>query len=165
MDDVLVRPFDPSEWRRYRTVRLRALQVDPTWFSSSYAIEVERSDAQWLEALTDADLGIFGVFVEGEVIGMTGVAVSREDRSSGALWGSWLEPEWRRHGLSERMYAVRIAWARAHPALQRITVSHRTGNVASERANQKHGFVFTHTADRLWRDGITEPEVCYALVL
>lgn len=165
MDEVVVRPFDAEEWPLYRAIRLHALASDPRLFSSSWAIEVERSDARWQESLRDPDVGIFGVFHDGAVIGMTGVAVERDDPTVAALWGSWLDPAWRGRGLSARMYEARLAWARAHPGIRRATVAHRVGNVSSERANQKHGFVFTHEADRLWRDGITEPEVCYSLSL
>jgi RimJ/RimL family protein N-acetyltransferase len=163
--DVVVRRFEPSEWTAFREVRLRALLADPTVFSSSHASESARTDAQWQERLADPDCGVFGVFVDGALVGMTGIYVTREDPTVAGLWGSWLAPEHRRRGLSVPMYEARIAWARARPELRRILVSHRAGNEASRRANQKHGFVWTHSGDLTWRDGVTEPEVCYALEL
>ena len=165
MDEVEVRRFAPEEWPLYRTVRLHALGADPRLFSSSHAIESAYPDEWWQARLVADDVGIFGVFRHGEVIGMTGVAVARDDRSVALLWGSWLDPALRGRGFSVPMYEARIVWARSRPEVRRVTVSHRQGNVVSARANRKHGFVFTHTADLLWRDGITEPEVCYSLEL
>ena len=61
------------------------------------------------------------------------------------------------------MYKARINWAKEHPTIERIIVSHRASNVASKYANQKHGFVFTRTHEKVWSDGKTEDEVCYEL--
>jgi hypothetical protein len=47
----------------------------------------------------------------------------------------------------------------------RILVSHRESNQASFRANQKHGFKFTHKENKTWPDGKTEPDVFYELAL
>jgi RimJ/RimL family protein N-acetyltransferase len=165
VDEVVVRPFATDEWLLYRAIRLEALLADPRLFSSSHAIESAMPDDWWQSRVADDDVGIFGVFLDGGIIGLTGVAVSREDPSVALLWGSWLAPSHRGHGYSVPMYEARLAWARARPQIRRVTVSHRQGNLVSARANQKHGFVFSHTADLLWRDGITEPEVCYSLDL
>ena len=59
----------------------------------------------------------------------------------------------------------RIAWARAHPTVERVLVSHRASNVASMRANQRHGFVLTGRAPCEWPDGTVDDEVCYELRL
>lgn len=162
---VRVRPLQPEQWRAYRDIRLRALLADPQVFSSSHAIESARPDAFWRERLEDPAVGVFGVWAGDRLVGMTGVYVPLEKPDTAVLWGSWLEPAWRRRGLSDAMYEARLAWARARPEVRTVEVSHRIGNEASRRANQRHGFVFTHQADLEWRDGVTEPEVCYALDL
>lgn len=164
-DDVTVTLFAPEEWRFYKSIRLKALLSDPGVFGSSHALEAFEPDAKWQKALVSPDIGVFGVFHFGDVIGMTGIVLDRNDRSTAKLWGSWLEPKWRDRGLSQKMYAARIDWARRHPDVQRIVVSHRESNTASKMANQKHGFAFTHKSEHVWRDGVTEPEVFYVLAV
>ncbi|HYD19601.1 MAG TPA: GNAT family protein [Patescibacteria group bacterium] len=161
----VVRLFTPDEWPLYKAVRLRALQTDPKVFGSNYAREVPRPDEEWQRALTRADMGVFGIFEGDAVIGMTGIVIDAEDPSTAKLWGSWLAPEWRGRGISADMYRARIGWAEAHPTARRIIVSHRESNLASKHANQKHGFVQTHLKPHLWHDGVSEPEVFYALIL
>lgn len=165
MHDVVVRPFAPEAWATFRDVRLTALRTDPGVFSSNHARESARTEEEWRARLTDPDVGTFAVVVGGEVVGMTGIYVDRADPRTASLWGSWLRPAWRGRGLSVPMYAARLAWARARPAVERVVVSHRASNQASGRANQKHGFVRVGAVDRDWPDGVREPEVLYELRL
>jgi RimJ/RimL family protein N-acetyltransferase len=79
------------------------------------------------------------------------------------LWGSWLDPNFRGKGLSELMYQTRIDWAKRQPTVERIIVSHRASNFASKHAILKHGFVRTHSTEKIWSDGLTDDDVHYEL--
>ncbi len=160
-----IRLFTPDEWPLYKTVRLKALRSDPKVFGSSFAREEPRPEAEWRQALERKDMGVFGVFDGEQVIGMTGVVIDKDDAGIAKLWGSWLEPLWRSKGVSEDMYRARIDWAREHETAKKIVVAHRASNIASKKANQKHGFVMTGSAPHLWHDGVTEDEIFYELIL
>lgn len=164
---LVIRQFSADEWPVYREMRLKALSSDPGVFCSSYEKESADPDQRWKDGVSDPDVGIFGVFYDGRLVGMTGVAVRKKDESgtTAVLWGSWLEKEWRGRGFSKKMYEARLDWVRQRPRLERVVVSHRESNVASKKANQKHGFVLTHTEARVWPDGMSEPEPCYELKL
>jgi RimJ/RimL family protein N-acetyltransferase len=162
-----IRQFHENAWREMSEVRLKALRSDPNLFGSHYAAESQRTEEEWRNELRSDDSAIFCVFAGETPIGITGVSVLREDETkrTALFWGSWLEPEFRRKGLSELMYRARIDWAKAHPTVGKIIVSHRASNVASKFANQKHGFVFTGTKEKTWDDDVTEDDVCYELRL
>lgn len=162
---ISVRQLNTEEWALYKAIRLRALQSDPAVFGSSYDREAAYEDRKWQEDLAKDDLGVFGVFDDDNIIGMTGIFIKREDPSVAGLWGSWLEKSYRAKGISFDLYQARLAWAKARPALKRIIVSHRESNVASKNANQKQGFIFTHSEDHVWHDGVSEPEHFYELRL
>lgn len=166
MGDVTVRLFTPDEWMFYKQIRLRALQADPGVFGSNYEKEAADPDSRWQAGVSDPEtVGIFGVFKGDELIGMTGIVLLRDDptRQNAKLWGSWIDPAARGQGVSVLMYQARLDWARRHPTVRRIIVSHRQSNLASMRANQKHGFQKTHTEDHVWPDGVSEPQVFYEL--
>ncbi|MBI1214421.1 MAG: GNAT family N-acetyltransferase [Alphaproteobacteria bacterium] len=167
VDAVEIRPFEPDEWKHYKAIRLRALQSDPHCFSSTYKKEAAYPDEKWQEDFGRAGRVVFAVLHYGDVIGLTAVSLLREDETgrTAKLWGSWLEPEWRGKGVSEKMYEARLNWARAQEGVRRVVVSHRESNVASKKANQKHGFTFTHAEGFFWPDGKEEPEVFYELWL
>lgn len=165
--DIDIRPFAPGEWALYKAIRLKALENDPLVFGSSFAEEKTLPDEKWQQDLVNPDGAVFGVFRNGNLIGMTGIAVDRSDpaKQTAKLWGSWLEPEWRAKGLSRKMYEKRLAWAKAHPTVKRVIVSHRKTNAVSKRANQRHGFRFTHAAERVWHGGHKDTEFFYELVV
>lgn len=154
-----------ADWEILRHVRLLALQSDPSVFGSNYARESAYTPDTWREWLDTPDTAIFGVFDGADIAGMTSISVMRDDatRTAAKLWGSWLRSDLRGHGLSVPMYQVRIDWARAHPTVMRIVVSHRASNAASKHANQKHGFTYTHSTPHTWPDGVEEDHVFYEL--
>ena len=62
------------------------------------------------------------------------------------------------------LYEPRIAWAK-EKGYKKLIISHRKSNSASKAANQKFGFVYTHSESKTWPDGITEDNVYYELPL
>lgn len=164
--DITLRRLMPEDWALLRDIRLRALESDPHVFGSSFAQEKDASEDIWRGRLESPDVAVFGVFdAAGDIAGMTGIAVGKDDpaKATAKLWGSWLRPDLRGRGLSVLMYEKRIDWARAHPTVARIIVSHRASNVASMRANQKHGFTRTHEESHVWHDGVEEGHIFYEL--
>lgn len=162
-----IRQLNENDWREFSQIRLKALQTDPLVFGSNYEKESQFTEADWKERLQAKDSAIFMIFADEKPVGITGVSVFRDDptKRTAIFWGSWLEPDFRGKGLSYLMYKARFNWARNFPEIDRIIISHRASNLASKYANQKHGFKFTRTHEKVWADGATEDEVCYELYL
>lgn len=154
-----------ADWEILRRVRLLALQSDPSVFGSSHARELAYTPDVWREWLDTPDTAIFGVFDGANIAGMTSISVMRDDlsRTTAKLWGSWLRSDLRGQGLSVPMYRARIHWAQAHPTVEKIVVSHRGSNAASKHANQKHGFIYTHSTPHIWPDGVEDDHLFYEL--
>lgn len=165
--NISIRQLTDGDWRELSQIRLKALKTDSQVFGSNYETESKFTQTDWRSRLHSKDSAVFMIFDDEKPIGMTGVSLWREDSSNrtAIFWGSWLEPDYRRKGLSRLMYQARLDWVKRHPTVERIIVSHRASNVASKYANQKHGFVFTRTHEKVWADGETEDEVCYELKL
>jgi len=163
--NTTIRRLTEDDWLEYSQVRLKALQTDPRVFGSNYEKESRMTEAEWRKRLQPDDSAIFLIYEDETPIGTTGVSIDRDDATgkSAFLWGSWLEPDFRGKGLSELIYQTRINWAKQHPTVEKIIVSHRASNLASKYANQKHGFIFTHTNEKVWIDGVTENEIFYEL--
>lgn len=162
-----IRQLNEDDWRQFSEIRLKALRNDPLVFGSNYEKESQFSETDWREYLRAKEIAVFMIFADEKPIGMTGVSVFRDDptNKTAILWGTWLEPDFRGKGLSDLMYKARINWAKNHPGIERIIVSHRASNLASKYANQKHGFVFTSTHEKVWTDGAVEDEVFYELYI
>lgn len=162
---ITIRQLVAADWELYRTIRLQALQTDPRSFGSNFTRENAYSNQEWQDRLDNPDVGTFGLFCDQNIIGLTGIGIKRDDPTKrwARLWGSWIAPAHRGCGYSDLLYTMRLDWARAHPTIEWIEVSHRDGNEASRRANQRHGFVFTRRAPYAWADGGKEDEIFYQL--
>ncbi len=163
--DISIKQLTENDWREFSQIRLKALQSDPKVFGSNYKMESKMTEADWRKRFHPVDAAIFMIFENETPIGMTCVAVDRDDptKKTALFWGSWLAPQFRGKGLSELLYKARIDWAKQHPTVEKLIVSHRASNLSSRYANQKHGFVETHTNEKVWTDGVTEDEIFYEL--
>lgn len=163
--NVSIKRLPESRWEDLRAIRLRALQSDASVFISNYQAEAALTEAEWRSWLSNDDTAIFLLYDDDVPIGMTGIGVNRRDPAgkTAFMWGSWLEPPARGKGISTLMYEARTAWARQHPTVEKIIVSHRASNLASKHANRKHGFVFSHTVAKVWPDGTRDDYDFYEL--
>lgn len=167
MNNISIRALDPAEWQMLRDFRLHALQSAPGAFALSYEECVSWSPEQWRAGICAPTHQVFGLFDGENLIGITGVFTRREDPSgrTALLVMSYIEPEYRGRGLSEKLYQVRLDWIRQSGRFHTVHVSHRASNEASRRANQRHGFVKTGAEPFQWPDGAVEDEVHYELKL
>jgi RimJ/RimL family protein N-acetyltransferase len=169
-DGYNIRPFRKSEWKELRDIRLEALKNHSDVFASNYADESLQSEQDWLTWIeTDGSKCTFALFnTASKVIGMTSIVTAREDITgqTAKLCASYISESEKGKGLSDLLYKARIAWAKAQDGrFKSIIVSHREGNEASRRANQKYGFQHTHTQMVKWPDNQFANEVFYKLNL
>ncbi|MBL1408496.1 GNAT family N-acetyltransferase [Sphingobacterium faecale] len=151
-----------DQWQAYKDIRLEALQAEPGKFGSNYAKESNYSDQEWSTLLENDNRAIFGLYHQSNLVGLTGVALFYGDHSKALLFSSYIKPEHRGKGVSTLFYEERMAWARQKNC-RSILVSHRAGNEASKAANQRFGFVYTHSEKVTWPDGSTDDELMYSL--
>lgn len=113
---VTIRRFEPSEWRVYRDLRLRALADSPNAFGSTYEREVARSDDEWSERLgtgasAQNQMPLVALIGEAPV----GLAWGRQDEHEPAvahLFQVWVSPEHRGRGVGRLLLSAVIAWAK-----------------------------------------------------
>ncbi len=160
-----IRRFTPADVHIYRAIRLEALQVEPGMFGNSYDMEAAMPASAWQERLTDRSAARFGLYHGNELIGTTSVIVANRDTPFEAyMTQSYIKQPYRGMGLSQMLYDARIQWAREHGITQLI-IGHRRINEASFRANQRNGFVYTHSEQKKWPDGTTDDMLYYKLML
>ncbi|MBB2148082.1 GNAT family N-acetyltransferase [Pedobacter gandavensis] len=154
----------PTEWEAYKSIRLEALQTNPEMFGSNYQKEAAYSQNDWVAFLENDARAIFGLYDMESLIGLTGVAIKKEDATKAILFASFIKPLYRGKGLSKLFYEARIDWAKEKKC-HIIVVSHRAGNEISRAANQRFGFKFLQAKKIAWPDGEFADELIYALQL
>lgn len=165
MHDVIIRALEPLEWEAFRNFRLELLKAAPGVFATTYDAAARWSPEEWQAEAKGPDHQVFGLFDGERLIGITAAFTYRGDPTgqTALLAMSFLLPSYRGRGLSRMFYDARLAWIWSQPQFRRVLVSHRKSNEVSRRANQRHGFIQTHTAPHLWPDGETEDEIFYEL--
>lgn len=154
----------PDQWEAYKAIRLEALQTNPEMFGSNYAKESQYTTQEWRAALESDKRAMFVLYAGEEMIGVTGVVLTKDDDSKAALIASFIKPEYRGQGLARLFYQARIDWAK-EKGCECVLVSHREGNDRSRNANQHFGFEYTDKEESIWPDGTLADKLNYCLKL
>lgn len=146
-------------------MRLEALKKEPGNFGNSYDMEAAFPEETWIARLTNPVGACFGLYHGNTLIGITAIVVTDKDKPQEAyLTQSYIRKEHRGKGLSQLLYNARINWAKQHD-IKGLVIGHRETNIASKKANQHFGFVYSHSEPRNWPDGATENMLHYRLDL
>jgi len=105
----------PDDWTAFRELRLAALASDPLAFGSTVEREHAYPDERWREwarrgSAEPREATFVAVLPTGELVGMVGV-FSEGERLQ--LWGMWVRPSVRRHGLGRALLGAALDWAAA----------------------------------------------------
>jgi GNAT superfamily N-acetyltransferase len=114
---VEVRAVGGHDAARLRDIRLRALADAPAAFAVAADEEAARPEAEWETLARDSERAE-SVVVYAAVAGdrWMGMAAGRwydSERGIAHLWGMWVDPALRGHGVGERLVGAVSAWASA----------------------------------------------------
>lgn len=149
--DILIRQSNLADATNFRELRLGALLDSPTAFSMDYEKVLNQSIKHWEDLLimNDQESTIFFAEHDGQLVGMTGIARGRSQktRHSADVWGVYVTPEWRGSHIAEEMIKSCLAWAK-----QRNIVVARLGvttiNKPAIRCYERCGFKIYATETR-----------------
>ena len=134
-----LRTVSGDDWADVRTLRLRALVDAPTAFGATLAEAESQPESVW-RSRSDGPGPLVMAYDEDVPVAMGGLFVP-EGSSEAYVWGMWVAPEARGHGLGTRLLAVLVDHARR---LDRTVLLHVTeGNDAARRLYEAHGFAGT----------------------
>lgn len=159
--------LNADDWKDYKALRLESLTKHAGFFGGFLEKEQQYTDQYWKDFLSESTRAVFGLRIEHELVGITGVGDSYADSTgkTALLFGSYIREEYRGARLSRELYHARIEWAKAQGRYERILVSHREDNEASRRANQAFGFQYIGTVESTFGDGKIAKNLQYELRL
>ena len=137
-----IRELTGEDARAYQELRLFALQESPTAFASSYDEEASRSLDMIKKRLEDDVAHTYGAFnQEGELIGMATLYPEQHLKNDhkAFLFGMYVSPECRGHGIGKALLENVISQARAL-GLRQINLSVNNANEAPVRLYESFGF-------------------------
>lgn len=161
-NNYIIRQFTIADVDAYKRIRLEALEKEPGMFGNSHAMEAALPQEDWNNRITLPGNARFGLYCKDELVGLTGILCNAEKPTEAYMTQSYIRKAHRGKGLSAMLYDARITWAKEN-GVKVLTIGHRKSNHASRAANQKYGFVYSHSETRNWPDGATEEMLHYAL--
>lgn len=135
---VEIKKLDARALEDYKTIRLEALQTEPTVFSSNYEEEkAQRDDFHWLRLQLGA---VYGAYDGPRIIGMAGVIRYREMKlqHKASIWGVYVSPAWRGQKVARRLMECAIDDLPAD--ISQINIGVEAGNKAAKSLYQSLGF-------------------------
>ncbi len=114
-------PITPNHALTFKAVRLHALQESPSAFGSTYAKEVQLTDADWVERALrwngEQGIGFLGMDGDNDVAcGMVGSFLDEHDATRADLISMWVADTHRSQGIGRRLVNAVVDWARMRGA-------------------------------------------------
>jgi len=135
----LVRRLTAADTAAYRDIRLEALRNAPTAFGASHETESTRELAAFEDAVTCNYIA--GAWLGGALVGTAGF--HRLDATKvahrGNIWGVYVRPEARGHGVARALIADVLAFARTQ--VEQVHLCVVTDNAPALRLYEHLGFV------------------------
>jgi RimJ/RimL family protein N-acetyltransferase len=164
MNEITSRQLSATDWEIYRDIRLQALKNHPAYFLPSKD-ETLFSESDWRQRLGNPNAATFGLFRGTEIIGISTIA--RENNHPAAerafLVGTYIKKDFRRKGLSERLFQLRLEWAKEQKNIKTLLLEHREDNLPIQKSHQKFAFKLSSSREQLWPDGTTAACLTYEL--
>lgn len=108
-EDVAIVNLDPSEWQKYKELRLRSLQECSAAFGGSYEEESCFPDVQWKNYLQDSLSPDGTIFLfarlNDNIVGMAGARIEKtlKKRHVATIFSVYVAPESRGKKISKRL--------------------------------------------------------------
>ncbi len=131
----------PSDWRRLREVRLRALADAPDAFWTTLAEAQRMDEAAWQERLAPST-GWFVAVADGLDMGLAACTEHRDSDGSAHVVSMWVAPQARRLGAGRLLLDACVAWARER-GLTPVRLEVVDANVAAVGLYERYGFLPT----------------------
>jgi len=141
MTGYTIRRDGEADWKLVRAIRLRALTESPDAFSSTLAAELDLSDRDWrIRCDNESAVNYLANDSNNEIVGIAVGAPYVELHRTAGLFGMWIAPTARQHGIGAALVNAVVAWVRTEN-FHRIVLDVGSSNEAALRLYESCGFI------------------------
>ena len=161
--DLTIRRLRESEAAAFRELRLRALSTDPMSFASTFEKESKGDEEKWRELAHRAASSTEMVVLVAQTSGgaLVGMVGSFSTAESVHLWGMWVEPSYRDHGVGGRLLDAILSEIETSRPSAEVNLGVVESSGGAIRLYRSRGFVDTghvepleHTPGVVWHEMI-----------
>lgn len=136
----------PRDAPAYRALMLQAYAQHPEAFTSSVGERTALPLTWWEQRLSDApDVAdvVFGVRDGDQLVAAAGLSFDAHEkaRHKATLFGMYVTPQARQHGLGAVLVQQVLACARSRAGVQLVQLTVTEGNHTAQALYERHGFV------------------------
>jgi len=141
-----LRRLTPSDAAAHRALMLEAYERHPDAFTSSTSERARLPLSWWAERLPpgeNADSVVIGAFDDdGGLVGAAGLNIEGriKSRHKAVLFGMYVAPQARSHGMGRQLVDAILSEARARPGLRVVQLTVTQGNDAAQGLYERCGF-------------------------
>jgi RimJ/RimL family protein N-acetyltransferase len=137
-----IRILTAEDARELFALRRDALLDSPFAFLASPSDDVAASEAAVSEMLKRAPTSVVFAASTPQLVGMLGLNRPHHVKAAhkANLWGMYVAPAWRKHGLGEKLLEAAISYARTLPGVSTVRLSVSGSASAARRLYEKIGF-------------------------
>jgi len=143
MSSVSIQVLKKEDWATYRKLRLLSLQDSPDSFGSSYELEIQYSNAEWVSRLDPDKRAKYALpliaKVNGVAIGLIWGLLHNPSDNTAHIYQMWVSPSVRGKGVGRSLLKKVIEWA-INSGLHNISLAVTTTNLAAIHLYESVGF-------------------------
>jgi ribosomal protein S18 acetylase RimI-like enzyme len=143
MTDPIIRILDSRDASAFQRLRLRGLREIPEAFASSFEEEFELALETVGHRLDEQASGVvLGAFIANELVGLMGIRRDRYRKLAhrALLWGVYVAPEGRQHGVGRALGATALKYAREQLGTRQVILGVGATNTAAQALYRRLGF-------------------------
>lgn len=128
MESFTIAEANINDFNSVKNLMLKALQTDPTAFSSDHSDYANNSDSWWQNYLygylNQFYSKLFLAKQDNKVIGMVGILLDSKNRRKHVASVVWfyIDPEYRKFGLGRELLTNLIEFAKTNKAIKKLTL-------------------------------------------
>mgnify|MGYP001217422645 CR=1 FL=1 len=142
-----VRPAGHADVRAMIDLQV-AVAGEGAWIGRELPLDLDERAAAFTAAIDDPDRLSLVAELHGTIVGQLGLD---NDGMGHAGLGMFVAADARGRGVGSVLLADALTWARAHPAIHKVTLQHWPHNAAAHALYRRHGFQTEGYLHRHWR--------------
>jgi ribosomal protein S18 acetylase RimI-like enzyme len=133
----------PSDWRKYKAIRLKSLKESPDAFGSTYKSEAIFTDDIWMKRLAkvEDDAQNYPLIAElnSRPVGLTVGRIDSANNDILHVYQMWVDPDYRGLGIGELLLDQVVKWSGSNNT-NLVVLSVTDTNVAAKTLYLSYGF-------------------------